>query len=50
MLLTLSVRWAKSFAGGIDQDQTLQNVQYDLDLCHPLMNSDICGTIVCGTL
>ena len=50
--LTLSAPSAKSwsFADGIDQDQTAQNVQSDLDLCRPLVKSDICGTIICGTL
>ena len=37
--LTLSASWAKSwsFADNIDQDQTAQNVQSDLDLCCPLV-------------
>ena len=50
--LTLSAPWAKSwtFADGIDQDQTAQNVQSDLDLCRPLDESDICGTINWGPL
>ena len=39
-----------SFADGIDQDQTAQNVQSDLYLCRPVVRSDICGTIICGTL
>ena len=50
--LTLSALWAKSwsFADGIDQDQTAQNVQSDLDLCRSLVKSDIRGTTICGTL
>ena len=51
--LTLSAPWeAKSWslADGIDQDQTAQNMQSDLDLCRPLLKSDICGTIICGAL
>ena len=52
VILTLSAPWAESwsFADGIDQDQTAQNVQSDLDLRRPLVESDICGTIICGTL
>ena len=50
--LTLSAPWAKSWSlvDGINQDQTAQNEQSDLDLCHPLVESDICSTIICGTL
>ena len=50
--LALSAPWAKSwsFADGIDQDHTAQNMQSDLDLSPPLIKSDICGTIICGTL
>ena len=50
--LTLSAPWAKSwsFAGGIDQDQTAENVQSDLDQCRPLVKSNIYGTIICGGL
>ena len=50
--LTFSASWAKSwsFADGLDQDHTAQNVQSNLDLCRPLVKSDICGTIICGTL
>ena len=49
--LTVSAPWAQSwsFADVIDQDQTAQNVPSDLDLCRPLVKSDICGTIICGT-
>ena len=45
---TLSASLAKSwsFADGIGQDQTAQNVQSDLDLCRPLVISDICGAII----
>ena len=39
-----------SFAVGIDQYQTAQNVQSDLDQCRPILKSDVCGTIICGTL
>ena len=41
--LTLLAPWTKSwsFADGIDQDQTAQKVQSDLDLCRPLIKSDI---------
>ena len=50
--LTPSAVWSKpwSFAAGIDQDQTAQNVQSDLDLRRPLVKSDICDTVICGTL
>ena len=43
--------WVKSWslAKGIDQDQTAQNVQSDLDLYCPVVKSDISGTIICGT-
>ena len=49
--LTLSAPWEKSWslADGIDQDQTAQNMQSDLDLCCLLVKSEICGTIICGT-
>ena len=29
----------RTFANGIDQDQTAQNVQSDLDLCRPLVEA-----------
>ena len=50
--LSVSVPWAKSwsFVDGKDQDQTAQNVQSGLDPCRPLVKSDTCGTIICGTL
>ena len=50
--LTLSAQWAKSwsFADGVDQDQTAQNVKSDFDLCLPLVKSAIFGTIICGTI
>ena len=50
--VTLSAPWAKIviFADGKDQDQTAQNVQSDLNLCRPVVKSDICGTIICRTL
>ena len=50
--LTLSAPWAKSWSivDGIDQDQTAQNLQSDLDLCYPLIKSDIRDTVICGTL
>ena len=38
-----------SFADDIDQDQTAQSVQYDLDLCRPLIKSNIRVKILCGT-
>ena len=37
------------FSKRIDQDQTAQNVQSDLVLCHSLVKSDVCDTIICGT-
>ena len=50
--LNLSRPWAKSWssADGIDQYQTAQNVQFDLDLFRRLAKSGICSTIICGTL
>ena len=52
LLYPFSASWAKpwAFAESIDQDQTAQNVQSDLDLCCLHVKSNLCDKILCGTL
>ena len=44
------VPWAKkrAIANGIDQDQTAQNAQSDLDLWRPMVKSKLCDNSLCG--
>ena len=51
LFVPLSAPMAKSCALGddIDQDQTAQYMQPDLDLCSPLVETDLCNKNLSGT-